>query len=292
MFFSILIPTYKNLDYLELTINSLKKNSTYDHEIIVHNNSNDHKTEIFLKKNSILFTSSQENIGLCSAVNAAYKKSTKDLIVYAHDDMYFLPKWDFYILDEIKKKKDNFYYFSSTQLGRNVASKNEKINHIFYDAGDNIYNFNEQKLLREFETLKFYDLQGSHWAPHVVHRKIWDRAGGFSEEFNPGDGSDPDFCMKLWNEKTRVFKAISKFKVYHFNSKTTRNSKVILNNGTKTFLFKYGFNPRFFRKHYLRGNISIIPYIGTLTNPNKNIRYYIDLIKCKIKILYYKIFNY
>ena len=25
-----------------------------------------------------------------------------------------------------------------------------------------------------------------------------DIVGGFSEEFNPGDGSDPDFCMKLW----------------------------------------------------------------------------------------------
>ena len=120
---------------------------------------------------------------------------------------------------------------------------------------------------------------------------MWDKIGGFSDEFNPGDGSDPDFCMKLWNQNIRVFKAISKFKVYHFNSKTTRNSKVILNNGTKTFLLKYGFNPRFFRKHYLRGNISIIPYIGTLTNPDKNITYYTDLIICKVKILYYKIFN-
>ena len=279
MFFSILIPTYKNLDYLELTINSLKKNSTYDHEIIVHNNSNDHKTEIFLKKNSILFTSSQENIGLCSAVNAAYKKSTKDLIVYAHDDMYFLPKWDFYILDEIKKSKDNFYYFSSTQIGKNAASKNEKINHIFYDAGDNIHNFNEQKLLREFETLKFYDLQGSHWAPHVVHRKIWDRAGGFSEDFNPGYASDPDFNMKLWDLGVRTFKGINLSRVYHFGSLTTRKREIVKkNNGKKKFLKKWGISVNLFIKHYLqRGNV----YTEDL-KIKKNFMYYIRLLNSKI----------
>ena len=87
------------------------------------------------------------------------------------------------------------------------------------------------------------------------------------------------------------FKTISNFKVYHFSSVTTRKGRIRLNNGTKTFTLKYGFNPRFFRKYYLRGNISIIPYIGTLSNPNTNMNFYFDLIKCKLKILFYKIFN-
>ena len=145
--------------------------------------------------------------------------------------------------------------------------------------------------LNNFKDINHFDFQGSTWAPHLIHKELWNKVGGFSEEFNPGDGSDPDFCMKLWINNVRVFKGISNFKVYHFNSKTTRNSKITLNNGTKTFLFKYGFSPRFFRKHYLRGNISIIPYIGTLTNPKTNISFYFDLIKCKLKILFYKIFN-
>ena len=37
----------------------------------------------------------------------------------------------------------------------------------------------------------------THWAPHLIHRDLWNKIKGFSEEFNPGDGSDPDFCMKL-----------------------------------------------------------------------------------------------
>ena len=83
-------------------------------------------------------------------------------------------------------------------------------------------------------------------------------------------------------------KGISKFKVYHFNSKTTRNNKVTLNDGTKTFLKKYGFNPRFFRKYYLKGNNSIIPYKGKLNDPKINLRMIIDLIINKLKFYYNK----
>ena len=282
---SIIIPTFNNLNYLKLFLSSIKNNSSFKHEIILHINEGSDGTLEYAKKNNIKFSFSLKNIGLCSSMNKAYALTTTNYILYAHDDMYFCKNWDNFLINEINNQKNNLYYLSGT----NVSTRHGLIN---YDCGNDISDFDEKKFEKFCLLDNTPDLQSSHWAPHLIHKELWDKIGGFSEEFNPGDGSDPDFCMKLWNENVRVFKAISKFKVYHFNSKTTRNSKVILNNGTKTFLFKYGFNPRFFRKHYLRGNISIIPYIGTLTNPNKNIRYYIDLIKCKIKILYYKIFNY
>ena len=36
--FSVLIPTFNNLEYLKLCLKSLKNNSKYDHEIIIHIN--------------------------------------------------------------------------------------------------------------------------------------------------------------------------------------------------------------------------------------------------------------
>ena len=40
--FSIIIPTFNNFEYLKLCLNSIKKNSNYKHEIILHlNNGND-----------------------------------------------------------------------------------------------------------------------------------------------------------------------------------------------------------------------------------------------------------
>tara|TARA_B100000767_G_scaffold226980_1_gene216787 strand:+ start:1029 stop:1883 length:855 start_codon:yes stop_codon:yes gene_type:complete len=273
---SIIIPTFNNLNYLRFFLSSLKKNSNYHHEIILHINDGSDGTLNYAIKNEIKYTYSKENIGLCSSMNKAYSLTTSDYILYAHDDMFFCKNWDTYLIDEIKKYGHNLYYLTGT----NVSTRFGLIN---YDCGFDLETFNEKKFNSFCLNDKTQDLQGSHWAPHLIHKNIWDKIGGFSEEFNPGDGSDPDFCMKLWLANVRVFKGISKFKVYHFNSITTRNDKITLNNGTKQFLLKYGFNPRFFRKYYLKGNNSIIPFIGELSNPKITLSMFKDLLINKFK---------
>ena len=281
---SIIVPTFNNLPYLKFFLESLKKNSKFEHEVVIHINDGSDGTLDFISKSGIKFSQSHENIGLCSSMNKAFSLATTDFILYAHDDMYFCKNWDSFLINEIKKQQTNLYYLSGT----NVSTRFGLIN---YDCGNDIENFNEQKFLKFCDDDNTPNLQSSHWAPHLIHRELWNKIGGFSEEFNPGDGSDPDFCMKLWLNNVRVFKGISKFKVYHFNSLTTRNDKVKLNNGTKTFLLKYGFNPKFFRKYYLQGNNSIIPYKGFLNEPKYNILMFYELIINKIKYLFYKIIS-
>ena len=43
--FSIVIPSYNNLNYLDLCIKSINKNSKYNHQIIVHINEGDGSLE-------------------------------------------------------------------------------------------------------------------------------------------------------------------------------------------------------------------------------------------------------
>ncbi len=50
---SIVIPTYNNLDYLKLCLNSIKKNSKYSHEIKLHINDGSDGTLEFAKKNKL-----------------------------------------------------------------------------------------------------------------------------------------------------------------------------------------------------------------------------------------------
>jgi glycosyltransferase involved in cell wall biosynthesis len=276
MKFSIIIPTYNNLIYLKFFLRSLKINSTFDHEIILHINDGSDGTLKYALDNNIKHTYSETNIGLCSSMNKAYSLTTTDHILYAHDDMYFCKNWDIFLIDEINKQNNNQYYLSGT----NVSTRHGLIN---FNCGLTYLDFDEKKFHNFCSQDQTPDLQSSHWAPHLIHKELWDKIGGFSEEFNPGDGSDPDFCMKLWLNDVRIFKGVSKFKVYHFNSITTRNSKIILNNGTKTFLSKYGFNPKFFRKHYLKGNNSVVPFKGRLNNPKKNFSMLLDLTINKIK---------
>ena len=280
---SIIVPTFNNLTYLKCLIESIKENSIYNHELVIHINEGSDGTLNYIKENNIKFTHSYENIGLSRAVNNAVKKSSNKLILYAHDDMYFCKKWDLYVEEELKKYNDNLFYIS----GANVSYKDGLIN---FDCGTSPSDFDKEKFNKFCENDKTNDLQGSHWAPHIIHKDLWNRVGGFSPEFYPGDGSDPDFCCKLWFENVRIFKILSKFKVYHFGSITTRKSNLKINNGTKIFLNKWGFNPKFFRKHYLKGNDKIV-YNGPLKLPSKSLNYYKDLLINKLKLIYLKKFN-
>lgn len=282
MNFTILIPTYNNLKYLRLFCESIKINSNFSHQLIFHINDGSDGSYDYINNNKYQFTHSKTNIGLCSAIKEASKLIKNQYVLYAHDDMYFCKNWDKFLIEEVQKQNNNLFYFSGT----NISYKDGILN---FDCGNTPENFDQIKFDNFCEKDNSPDLQGSHWAPHLIHRDLWTKVEGFSIEFDPGDGSDPDLCMKLWNEGVRTFKCISRFKVYHFGSVTTRKRDININNGTKKFLLKFGFNPRFFRKYYLRGD-GKIKYLGPLDDPKLNFSMLLSLIINKFKYYYYKIF--
>lgn len=278
--FSIIIPTYNNLEYLKLCIKSILKNSKYEHEIIAHINDGSDGTVNYIKNLNYKYSHSNNNIGLCKAVNLAAKKANNKYIVYAHDDMYFCPGWDLEFKKEIDKiGNEEDFFLSGTMI--------EPFNSfIYFNCGRNIAEFNEKKLIENFDKFKFEDFQGSTWAPSLIPIKTWNKVGGFSEEYGPGLGSDPDFNMKLWNIGVRLFKGLSKCRVYHFSSVTLR--KKTWNDGHKIFLLKWGISIKFFRKHYLKSHTK---FLNKLSEPTKDYSYYLDLFKCRSKYYYYKIFR-
>ena len=276
--FSIIIPSFNNIGYLKVCLNSLKKNSFFDNEIIVHVNIGEDGSINYLKSQNIKFTHTTYNSGICEGVNMASKLSSKDYIIYAHDDFYFCPSWDKYLMEEIQLIGHNNFYLSSSTIGTKSLN-----------CGDTFDNFDESKLLSNFNLVKFENIQGSTWAPHVVHKTLWFKVGGFSEEFFPGAGSDPDFNLKLWNVGVRIFKCLSTSKIYHFKSKTLRRKITSIGSKSgKLFIKKWGFSIKFFKKHYLEsGKV----YINELSGPNKNLRFFFDLFLCKINYFYLKLFN-
>jgi GT2 family glycosyltransferase len=281
--FSIIIPTLNNLKYLIVCINSIKKNSKLNNEILVHvSEDKNGETRAFLKENNIKSTFTSENVGLCTAINTVAQISSSKYIIYSHDDMYFCPNWEDPLINEINSINHNNFYISGSMIEPNSG-------HIKFNCGETIENFNEKKLLESLSKLNISDHQGSHFAPHCVHKEMWDKVGGFSEEFNPGIASDPDFNMKLWKKGVRLFKGLNSFKVYHFGSITTRKNKFVKQNrGDTTFLKKWGISISFFKKHYLK---SKTVYEKPLEEPYKNLTYFFDLLICKIKLFYLKIVN-
>ena len=282
--FSIIIPTFNNLNYLKLCISSIKKNSKYKHQIIPHINIGNDGTTDFVKSLNVEFTHTDYNSGICEGMNKASAKAKYDYILYAHDDFYFCPGWDEVLFNEVQKINHKNFYLSGIMMNNGP---------IKFNCGNSLDDFDEEKLLMNYKDYNHHDFQGSTWAPHLIHKSIWKKVGGFSEEFYPGTGSDPDLNMKLWNIGVRIFKGINNCKVYHFGSIVTRKYKdhpTITtesgSKGAKTFLIKWGVSIKFFKKFYLKSDQI---YDGPLPNPVKNFSYYLQLFVCKLNYFYLKV---
>jgi glycosyltransferase involved in cell wall biosynthesis len=283
--FSILIPTFNNLEYLKFCIRSIKKNSKYTNQIIPHVNIGNDGTIDFLNNENIDYSYTEYNSGICKGINKAAKLAKYNYLLYAHDDFYFCPNWDEILQKEVNKISHNNFYLSGTMMNEGQIN---------FNCGDTPDQFDEKKFLENYKNHNYYDFQGSTWAPSLVHLDTWNKVGGLSEEYFPGTGSDPDFNKKLWDLGVRIFKGINDFKVYHFGSIVLRKklNNIKKNNkygsrGAKLFLLKWGISIKFFKKFYLRSNTK---YDGPLVNPIKNISFYLYLLICKIHYYYLKIF--
>ena len=258
--FSILIPTWNNLEYLKLCVSSIRKNSFYPHEIIIHVNEGSDGTIAWLNgQEDLSYTFSSQNIGVCFALNYSSAFATTEYILYMNDDMYACPHWDKYLYDEIKSIGHHNFFLSATAIEPKAQSKCS----IEKNYGPTIDNFNEELLLSEFNSLPMEDWQGATWPPNIVHKSIWELAGKYSIDFSPGMYSDPDFSMKLWQMGIRLFKGVAKSRVYHFGSISVK--KVKKNKGYYQFISKWGMTQGTFSKYYLkRGQ----PCKGLLENPD------------------------
>ena len=244
--FSIVIPSWNNLSFLQNCIESIRKNSSYPHQIIVHvNQGKDGSYEWVKAQPDIEYTYSPENIGVCYALNAARTLIKTPYLLYLNDDMYLCPGWDKALVEEINEIGHDLFFLSSTVI-EPVASSNAVIEKNY---GHDIASFQEEKLLEEFNQWAQPDWSGATWPPNIVAVRLWDYVGGYSVEFSPGMYSDPDFSMKLWNAGVRYFKGVSKSRAYHFGSKSVQRVKK--NKGYHQFIYKWGFTSSLLTKHIL-----------------------------------------
>ena len=267
MKFSILIPTWNNLEYLQLCLRSIRQHSRYNHQVILFVNEGSDGTLHWVqeqKEYTIEFLHSPENIGICHAMNRCRDLVTEELMVYLNDDMYVLPDWDHALQTEIASLNTRKFMVSATMI-EPVITGNDCV--VVKNYGEDLPSFRESDLLEEFPSLKQSNWQGSTWPPMVLHRETWDLLGGFSIEFSPGMYSDPDLSFKLVEAGGRVFMGVGSSLVYHFGSKST--GRLNKNPGHATFVRKWGITARQFTTRVLKMGK---PYAGPIKEPDLRFR--------------------
>ncbi len=183
--------------------------------MIVFFNEFDEECLAWVAGKNLTYDKSEENLGVCGAANRAAKLATTDYICFLNDDMYVLPGWDRAMVPYLGLSDK--IWLSGTAI---EAGKAAKCYIGGKDYGSDPSNFDEERLLNEFEALKRpYDMV-STWTPIVVPKSNWDAIGGFDEAYFPGNGSDPDLAMKMYQYGCRLFVGVGASLVYHF-SRTT-----------------------------------------------------------------------
>ena len=244
---SILIPSWNNLALLQLCIRSIRQNSGFDHQIIVHVNDGSDGTLDWVRSQNLGHTYTPQNVGICLAVNEAAMLARHDYILYLNDDMYCCPGWDTALLEKVKALDTDLFMLSGTMI-EPVDTGNPCV--IVHDYGRDPADFQESRLLSDLTGFRKPDWYGATWPPTLVHRKWWFKTGGYSTEFSPGMSSDNDFSMKLWHAGCRIFLGVGESLVYHFQCKST--GKVKKNDGGRQFLHKWGIRQSVFDHYYLR----------------------------------------
>ena len=274
--FSILIPSWNNLAYLKTCVESIRKNSTHHHQIIVHVNEGTDGTLEWVKGQALDYSHSKANAGVCYGFNAPSSLAAADYILLSDDDFYFAPGWDKVLWEEVQHSNQSYFCISGTMIEHRRSRNSCAI--APHDFGKTVEQFDEKKFLEEFDKIPFKDWHGSNWYPLVLPREVWILIGGLSTEFSPGMGSDPDMMMKLWKAGVRYYKGVSASRVYHFGSKTT--ARIVHNNGNKQFLNKWGVSISTLYKYYLKMGET---FEGVLNEPLQTSEFKTRLLRDKFK---------
>jgi len=244
--FSVVIPSWNNLEYLKLCIDSLKKHSRFEHEILVHLNSGSDGSLEWIKSQGIKYNWTAKNIGICMPVNHLVMQARHDWVLYLNDDMVVAPGWDVAFAEAIKSLDTDLALFFGTLIQPENGGNDDIIKQ---DFGESPASFDEEKFLREYMMDSRGDKEGAALQPTLAHKKWWGIVGGYSLEFSPGMSSDDDLLMKFWVAGCRNYRIVGNSRFYHFGFRST--GRIKHNKGGRIFAMKWGITHIEFQRLYL-----------------------------------------
>jgi len=244
--FSIIIPTWNNLEFLKLCIESLRKHSKFEHEIIVHVNDGSDGTLNWVKSEGIKFSHTPKNVGVCLSVNHLVTLASNEWVLYVNDDMVACPGWDTAFEQAIETTETDLALFFSTLIQPHIGKNSHMIEH---DFGSTPQDFKMDELRSKYHLEQRSDSEGAASQPTLFHRKWWQIVGGYSMEFSPGMSSDDDLLMKFWVAGCRHFRVIGACRFYHFSCVST--GRIHNTKGGRAFVMKWGITQGDFYQRYM-----------------------------------------
>lgn len=220
----IVIPSYKNAKYLQLTIDSVRKNSP-EANIIVVNSGDDQETYNYLQsQHDLALIHSPERLSFSQAVNKGLQASKRDVVIL-NNDVIVGKNW----LQPLKDSPfDLTNPFSNCDMGwihdRSLSVGPLKLRpNMFLDEVDPRDLMNTESPYRDIVAR---DQPQQSWVAFYatyIKRCVIEQVGKLDETFVNG-GEDYDFCRRAVKQGFTCGHVFSSF-VFHFGGKTRKLSE-------------------------------------------------------------------
>jgi glycosyltransferase involved in cell wall biosynthesis len=255
---SLIIPTYRNPEYLDICLRSAIENQTHKNEIIVAVDGYFGESAEVLKKYAFDITvlDLDDNKGMQTALNLAVMNATNECLVIINDDNVLCKDWDTLILKEFQEHS----VFTINQIeptGPGIFNFPVK------DLGKHPKEFKYEEFLEYEQTLRKngLTLDGGIF-PFVISKKNYMIVGGFDTLYQSPFICDWDFFLKLDLNGIQFYR-MNNIHFYHFGSAATKNGKEgdkfrdTEQPAAQTFYYKWGIPPQLFinNSHRPKGNM-------------------------------------
>jgi GT2 family glycosyltransferase len=162
------------------------------------------------------------NIGLNAALNECAKVATGDYFYLPHTDMYLMPGWDTALLEACKNLPPASFLLCSRSI---EPTKGHTEYHIIKDYGKEWNEFQEEKLLEEFQGYRDRTITTGYRMPFFMHRSLWDKMGGVDAHYF-SYCTDDDLVQTAYDKGVRRFWMVNDSLVYHLQGKSNAQQKV------------------------------------------------------------------
>lgn len=218
---SVIIPTYKSPQALDLCIRSAIEGQLFKNQIIVVvDGFYDLNKEVLEKwKDYIEVLNLEHNVGLCRATNLGVYNASNRKVLIVNDDNIFPSGWDetleleweegcVFTPNQIEPFPSMFKQIHIKDLGRDPSTFSLED----YWAYDKTYASQDKK-----------DLSGST-LPILMDKYDYIKVGGWDENYDLGVVADWDFFMKCQMSGLRMIRLYG-LHFYHFVSLSTNNTE-------------------------------------------------------------------
>ena len=230
--FSILIPTYNNLEYLKIAVDSVRKNSFYkDAPFIIHAENCTDGTNEWLKENSEKYNleyyldKNDNPKGIGGGMNFCADRVETDYIMFLHSDFYVTPNWDKALMDTHNKYPNEKLWVNSHRVEPQMFPNSQSRPGTVVVAKETFGAYHNDfksvlfdKYAELFTSENDFEIPKGEGVSGLIKKEHWDEIGGNDPLFAPASYDDMDLFLRMLQNGFRFILPTTSL-VWHFGAR-------------------------------------------------------------------------